>query len=79
MELLKGLHGQQAVIPDLLDSEQTSVGLKAELPQTRQVTQALAEEEVTPAVNGGFGCQRPPFLVVLADACPPCSSHARRG
>ncbi len=48
--------------------QQTSVGLKAEAAQSGQIRQPFAEVEVTRVVDGGFGAQGAPFLVLLLDA-----------
>src|SRR5918996_2833854 len=45
----------RAVMAEALDFEQTSVGLKADLPQCRQVTQPLADGKVTRVVDRGLG------------------------
>jgi len=37
--------------------EKTSVGLKADLPESREVTQPFAEVEVTGVIDGGFGAR----------------------
>ncbi len=38
-----------------LDVQETSVGFKADLPQSGQVLQPLADVEVACVVDGGFG------------------------
>ena len=53
---------------DLFDLEQSAVGLEADLPQSRQVAQVLADIEVACVVDGGFGAQGAAFFVVLLDA-----------
>src|SRR6202050_3349891 len=45
----------RAVMAEALDLEQTSVGLKDELPQCRQVTQPFADGEVACVVDRGLG------------------------
>src|SRR5918911_2172266 len=54
-------HG--AVLAETLDLEQTSVGLKADLPQCGQITQPFADGEVSRVVNRGPGPRAnfPPF------------------
>jgi hypothetical protein len=42
----------RAVVAETFDFEKTSVGLKADLPQRRQVTQPLADVEVAGVVDG---------------------------
>src|SRR3954471_24051356 len=54
---------------DLFDLEQTAGGLKANLPQSRQVAQMLADIKVACVVDGGFSPQSTAFFVVLLDAC----------
>ena len=46
-------HG--AVLAEAFDFENTSVGLKADLPQSGQVTQSLADGKVACVVDGRFG------------------------
>ena len=46
-------HG--AVLAERFDFENTSVGLKAHLPQSGQVTQPLADGKVACIVDGGLG------------------------
>ena len=53
---------------NLLDVEKTPVGLKADLPQSGQVLQQLADAEVARVVDGGFGAQGAALLVILLDA-----------
>src|SRR5262249_58941150 len=50
-----------------LDVRDTPVGLKANLPQSRQVTQPLADPEVARVVDRGLGPQGAALLVVLLD------------
>jgi hypothetical protein len=50
-----------------LDFEQTSDGLKAEVPQTRKITQPLAAGEVAGIVDRGYSAQGPSLFVVLVD------------
>jgi hypothetical protein len=66
--LLEGLLGEEAIMTDVFDLEQTAVGLKANLPQCGQVAQTLADVKVAGVVDGGFGPQSTAFLVVLLDA-----------
>src|SRR4051794_10474169 len=55
------------VVADSLDVQETSVGLEADLPQSGQVVQSLAEVEVTSVVDGRLRPQRTAFLIVLLD------------
>jgi len=68
IHLLKRFFSQAAIVAEALDFEQTSVGLKAELPQTRQITERLAASEVAGIANRGFSTQGPSLSVVLLDA-----------
>src|SRR5689334_24213689 len=52
-----------------LDVEKTSVGLKADLPESGQVLQQFADAEVAGVVDGGFGAEGEAFLVILLDPC----------
>ena len=68
MDLLERFFSQAAVVAETLDFDQTSVGLKADLPQTRQINQPLAAGEVARIIDGRFRAQRPPFFMVLLEA-----------
>src|SRR5919106_769877 len=52
---LQSFFSHRAVMAEALDFEQTSVGLKADLPQCRQVTQPFADGKVTRVVDRGLG------------------------
>jgi hypothetical protein len=58
----------RAVVAESLDVQQTSVGVKADLPQRGEIAQPPREVEVVGVVDRGLGAQRPPGLVVLLDA-----------
>lgn len=60
--LLEDLLGEETIMADLFDLEQTAVGLKANLPQSRQVAQMLADIRVACVVDGGFSPQSRPSL-----------------
>src|SRR5438105_467050 len=64
---LKGGFGQHTVMADLLDFEQTSVGLEADLPQGGQVREPLADVEIARVVHGDLGAERSTFFVILLD------------
>ena len=53
--MIHGFFSHGAVVAETFDFEKTSVGVKADLPESRQVTQSFAEVEVTGVVDGGFG------------------------
>src|SRR6516225_4474609 len=55
VELMHGFFSYGTVVAETFDFEKTSVGLKADLPESREVTQPFAEVEVTGVVDGGFG------------------------
>ena len=47
--------------------KQTPVGGGADLPQRGQIGQPFPDPEIAGVVDGGFGAQCSPFLVVLLD------------
>jgi hypothetical protein len=51
---LESLFEKEAVMTDFFDLEQTSVGLKANPPQSAQVAQTLADIKVAGVVGCGF-------------------------
>src|SRR6516165_7352600 len=55
VQLLQGFFSYGTVVAETFDFEKTSVGLKADLPESREVTQSFSEVEVTGIVDGGFG------------------------
>ena len=57
----------RAVVADPLDVQQTSVGLKADLPQGGEVRQPLADLEVVRVVDRGLRPECPALLVILLD------------
>ena len=57
----------RAIVADPLDVQETSVGLKADLPQGGEVRQPSADVEVVRVVDGRLRPERPSFLVVLLD------------
>ncbi len=65
--LLKRVFADGAVVGNSLDVQQTPIGLKADLPQRGQIRQRFADAEVPRVVDGGFGAERAPFLVILLD------------
>jgi hypothetical protein len=58
----------RAILADSLDVQKTSVGLKANLPQSGEILESLANIEVVGVVDGGVSAERTSFLVVLLDA-----------
>src|SRR5205809_1033544 len=62
---LENFLGEQAIMADLFDLEQTAVGLEADLSQRGQVAQTLADIKVASVVDRGFGPQSAAFLMVL--------------
>ncbi|KAA1251662.1 hypothetical protein F0Q45_03370 [Mycobacterium simiae] len=50
-----------------MDAEQAPVGGIAELPKFGQAGQPFGDAEVVGVVDGGFGAQRHPLLVILLD------------
>jgi hypothetical protein len=52
---------------DFLDVQKTPVGLKADLPESRQVFEFLADAEVACVIDCGFGAQGAALLVILLD------------
>jgi hypothetical protein len=55
VHLLEGVFSEKAIVADLLDVQETSVSLKADVPQSGQVFQPFANVEVARIVDGGFG------------------------
>ena len=55
VDLLKGIFAQEAIVAERLDVQEPSIGLKADLPQSGQVSQPFADMKVTGIVDGGFG------------------------
>src|SRR3954462_9078205 len=66
--LIKSILSDGTVVRDLLDVEQTSMGSKADLPQSGQVLPAFAEGEITRVVDGRFGAQCASLFVILLEA-----------
>ena len=62
LQLLEGALADGAIGRDCLDVEQTSVGLKADLSQQREVLEALADVEVAGVVDGRLGAEAAPLL-----------------
>jgi hypothetical protein len=56
------------VVRDLLDPQQAPVGLKADLPQCRQVLQLFADAKIARIVDGGLGAKRTSLFVILLDS-----------
>jgi len=54
IQLMHGFFSHRAVVAEAFDFEKTSVGLKADLPQSRQVTQPFADVKVASVVDGRF-------------------------
>jgi len=54
-DLLVGLLANEVVVSDGLDVEETSIGLKADLPQRGEVLQSFADSEVAGIVDVRFG------------------------
>src|SRR5215471_18956988 len=62
------LLSQDAVVGHAFDFQQTTVGLEADFPQSRQVVQPLAHTEIPGVVDRRLGAQGTSFLVILLDA-----------
>jgi len=56
-DLFVGLLANEAVVSDGLDVQETSIGLKADLPKRGKVLQSFADSEVTGIVDGRFSTQ----------------------
>jgi len=65
--LIKGILTDEAIVGDLLDVQQTSIGSKADLPQSGQILQALADGEIARVVDGRLGAECASFFVILLD------------
>ena len=70
IQLLQVLLGEDAVMGDLLNLQQSPVCLKADRSKFVEVAQALADVEVTRIVDRGFGPQRLAFFVVCLTRVP---------
>ena len=53
-DLTKRVFANGRVVADSLDVQQTSVGLKADCPQLREVVEPSTDAEVAGVVDGGF-------------------------
>jgi len=62
----RGFAGQ-GVSGGALDAQEASVGAKADGSELGQIAESTADREVAGVVDGGFGAQGAPFLVVLFD------------
>ena len=58
----------QAVVAQVFDAQEASVGGKADLPQRGEIAKSPTDLEVVGVVDGGFGPERLAFFVVLLDA-----------
>lgn len=68
VDLLKSLFTQQAIVADLLDVQETSVGGEADEPQSGQIFQPFADAKVTRIVDRSFCAQCATLFVILLDA-----------
>jgi hypothetical protein len=66
-DLIEDPLGQETVLTEGLDLEQSAVGGKADGPQGGQVGEAPPDAEVMGVVDRGLGAQGPTFLEVLLD------------
>ena len=67
LQVLERGFTDEAMMADALDVEQTSVGCKADLAQFGKVYDASANTKITRVVDGRFGPESLPLLVVLLD------------
>src|SRR2546426_5727965 len=58
----------QAVVAQIFNAQEASVGGKADLPQGGEIAQSPTDLEVVGIVDGGFSPERLAFFVVLLDA-----------
>ena len=56
------------VVADLLDVEETPVGVEADLPECGQVVEPFPDGEIAGVVDGGLGAKGDSFFEVLLDA-----------
>src|SRR4029450_11324673 len=68
LQVLEEILTQGAVVADLLDLKKPPVGREADAAQFGQVVQQSAEAEIMRVIDGRFGPQAMPLLVVLLDA-----------
>jgi hypothetical protein len=66
---METIFAERAVVAESLNVEQTSVGVKADLPQCGQMVQLAADGEIVGVIDRGFGAERSAFLVVLLWVC----------
>ena len=57
----------QTIVAQGFDTQEAPVGSKADLPQGGQILESSTDLEVVGVVDGGFGAQGLPCLVVLLD------------
>ncbi len=67
-ECVKVVVADQAVVAQIFDAQQASVGGKADLPQRGQIAKSPTDLEVIGVVDGSFRPERLAFFVVLLDA-----------
>src|SRR6266540_364460 len=67
-ECVKVVVADEAVVAQIFDAQQASVGGKADLPQRGQIAKSPTDLEVIGIVDGGFRPERLAFFVVLLDA-----------
>ena len=64
---LEGRAPEDAILAQLLDVQETSIGPETNLPKGRQISKPFADPEVARLVDGGLRSQPTAFLVVLLD------------
>jgi hypothetical protein len=68
VDVLELSFAERRVVAQLLDVEQTSVGPKTDLAQTREILELATDVEVVGIVDDCFGTEGSCELVVLLDA-----------
>jgi hypothetical protein len=67
VDVLKGVLGENAVVTEALDLEQSAVCAEADVAQFPQIVQSFANAELVSVVNGGLGAQGALLFVILLD------------
>ena len=53
-DAIEGIFADRAIVRDFLDAEKTPVGLEADMPESRQIFESLADAEIARVIDRGF-------------------------